>query len=63
MDTAGRRELESIKAELQSIINELDSIGTGVRNDFRNIGNDRCAAGIAKVADRYREAKRRLNNI
>lgn len=63
MDAAGRRELESIKAELQSIINELDSIASGVRNDFKNIGNDRCSTAVTKVADRYREAKRRLNNI
>ncbi len=56
-------ELETIKSELDSIIYELDLIAEGVNSDFRNIGNDRCAQCIYTVSNRYREARRRLDNI
>lgn len=63
MDSATRREISSIKTELQSIINELDSISIGLKTDFKNIGNDKCAQVVANVADRYRNVKKKLNNI
>lgn len=63
MDSAGRMELESIKRDLQSIINELDQISAGVRTEFDGIGNDRCARAISRVADQYRWVKRQLEKI
>ena len=36
---SARRELESIKAELASIINELEDIAAGVQKDFLGIDN------------------------
>ena len=63
MDASTRRELDDIQSELQSIINELSNIAVGIRTDFKNIGNDRCAQAIERVADQYRTVKRRLYNI
>ena len=55
MDANSEYELYLIKRELQSIINELD--------DFDNIGEDQAAACVSRVADKYRIAKRKLDNI
>ena len=63
MDASTKAELESIKRELRSIINELDEISRGVKKDFVGIGNERCAACISQVAEKYREASRKINNI
>ena len=63
MDYSARSELDVIASELQSIINELEDIAWGINNDFKNIGNERCAAAILNVADRYRTVKRKINNI
>ena len=63
MDASTRRELNNIKSELQSIINELDSIADGILTDFKNIGNERCSKAVAKAADQYRAVKKKLNNI
>lgn len=58
-----QNEINSMCRELQSIINELDEIANGVRGDFIGIGNNRCASSIEDVADKYRNVKRRLQNI
>ena len=63
MNASARNELNRIIYELSSIISELDSISTGVRRDFKNIGNARCADSIDSVANKYRYVKRRLNNM
>jgi hypothetical protein len=63
MDAKAQKDLYEIKCELQSIINELDSIARGVRNDFSGIGNDKCAQAICIVADRYRKSKKKLVNL
>lgn len=63
MKAAAQAELQSIKYELDSIINELESISTGIRQDFRGIGNERCAECIERVTYQYRVAKRKLSNI
>lgn len=55
--------LDSIKAELQSIINELESVAYGVRKDFSGIGNDKCAQSIEAAADKLKRAKKQLNQI
>ena len=58
-----RQELYAIKQDLQSIINELDSIAAGIRNDFVGIGNDKCASVVSNVADHYQYVKRKLDSI
>lgn len=63
MDAYTKRELNAIKDELQSIINELDRISDGVRSDFRGIGNDTCANCIDRVISQYRSVRRQLNKI
>jgi hypothetical protein len=63
MDTATRRELESIGIELKNVINELNNIAFGVRADFTGIGNEHCATSIIKVSDQYRWVKRKLDQI
>ncbi len=63
MDASTRREINSIRSELQGIINELDSISSGLKTDFKNIGNERCAKVVSKVAEQYRVVKRKLDNL
>lgn len=63
MDANSQYELYLIKQELQSIINELDDVAKGIKKDFTNIGNEQCAACVTRVADKYRTAKRKLDNI
>lgn len=63
MDSGARTELDSIKAELNSVIRELESISAGVRIDFQGIGNDKCADCIDKVLDGYYLARRKLNDM
>ena len=63
MDVNSQYELYLIKQELQSIINELDDVAYGLNHNFSNIGSDRAAACVSKVARNYRTVKRKLNNI
>lgn len=63
MDAKAQQQLYEIKQELQSIINELDDIGTGIKRDFKGIGNDICASRIAEVESQYRNVKKKLNKI
>lgn len=63
MDANSEYELYLIKRELQSIINELDDIAYDIRRDFSNIGEDQAAACVSRVAEKYRLAKRKLDNI
>ena len=56
-------ELYLIQKELQSIINELDSVAYGLRNDFSNIGADQCASCVSRVAEKYRYVKRKLDSM
>lgn len=63
MDANARNELEAIKRELYSIIDELESISAGVRKDFRGIGNDHCADCIDNVVQQCYQVSRKLNNM
>jgi len=63
MDSATKNELNSIASELKSIINELASIASGVKVDFKNIGNDRCAQAIEKARDKYISVRKDVMNI
>lgn len=63
MDANSQYELYLIKQEFQSIINELDDISYGLKNNFKNIGNDQAAVCVSRVAEKYRVVKRKLDNI
>ncbi len=63
MDQSSQKELNSIKNELQRIINELNDISRGIRCGFSNIGEKRAADCVSRAAERYKSAKRKLDNI
>lgn len=63
MDANAQYELYLIKKELQDIINELNSIGDGVRWGFSGIGNDRCASSIYSIRNHYQDVKRQLEKM
>lgn len=63
MDLSAQYEIESIKAELQGIIDELNSISYGVKKDFSGIGNDVCATSLANSAKHYSEVKSKLSKM
>lgn len=63
MDANSQYELYLIKNELQSIIDELDSIAYGVKVDFKGIGNEKCAASISEIANEYRNVKKQLEKM
>ena len=63
MNANARTELNSIKQEVASIINELKDISQGVRRDFVGIGNDKCASCIDLVVNQYQKVYNELNNI
>lgn len=63
MDSKDVKELNSIKSELQSIINELDDITSTIRSSATNVGESQAALCISEVADKYRGVKKTLNKI
>lgn len=63
MKSYSNAELEAIKRELNSIISELESISIGLKNDFKGIGNERCAASIDRVLSHYYTVRQKLNNL
>lgn len=60
---SARSELESIKAELASIINELEDIAAGVQKDFLGIDSYKCSFAISDVKEDLQSAKLYLNNV
>lgn len=63
MDQRAMYELESIKSELKSIINELENIESGLRRDFVNIGTEKAADCVLKAVNNYKTVKKKLDNI
>jgi hypothetical protein len=63
MNATGQRDLYLIKQELQNIINEMDNIANGIYSDFEGIGNDKCFSKLNKLAEHYRNVKKKLNHI
>lgn len=63
MDASAKAELNSIISELNSIITELNNISDGVKNDFKNIGNNSCSQCIDRVSNQYSYVVKRLNKI
>ena len=58
-----QQQLNVIKQDLQSIIDELEDIARGIKKDFEGIGNEQCASVISEEAKRYLEAKQKLDKI
>ena len=56
-------ELDEVRRELSSILNELESISGGIRNDFKGIGQEKCASAIDRVIHSYRGTLRTMNQI
>lgn len=63
MDSKAKTELKDIITELKSIIKELEDISSGVRNNFKNIGSEKCANCIDLVIGNYKTVKTKLENI
>lgn len=63
MDSNAKNELNSIIYELNSIISELEEISNGIRKDFKNIGNDKCADCIDNVITQYKSVRKKLLNM
>ena len=63
MDANASIELNLIKRDLKSIIDELEEISCGVRRDFQGIGNETCADCIYRAAEQYRWVKGKLDNL
>lgn len=56
-------EINNIRAELSGIINELESIESGIRRDFQGIGNDVCAARLGALRSTLSQAHSALGSI
>lgn len=63
MDANAQYELYLIKGELQSIIDELNNISSGVKRDFSGIGNEKCSASVSASAQHYRDVKAQLEKM
>lgn len=55
--------LGSVKAELSSIIRELESIEAGLKSDFEGIGSERAANKIADFVNECERAHRALGRV
>ncbi len=60
---SARSELESIKAELTSIINELEDIAAGVQKEFLGIDSYKCSFDINEVNEDLKRARSYLYNV
>lgn len=63
MDSATKRELNSIKSELSSIISELEDISGGIRKDFVGIGQNICADVLKRNISNLKTGKKKLDKI
>jgi len=63
MENRERVELNNIIYEVDKIVKELDNISIGINNDFRNLGNERCARAVKEVSDHYKQVKVNLQKI
>ena len=55
--------LQSCRTELQSIIAEMQKIEQGIRSEFRGVGQDKCADGVARMIAHYKRVLNTLNNV
>ena len=55
--------LQACRNELRAIITEMQRIEQGIRSDFRGVGQDRCADGVARIIAHYRRVLITLNSV
>lgn len=55
--------LNECRAELRSIISEIDDIERGIRRDCNGVGEDLCGNCVKKLGDKYRFVLSLLNNV
>lgn len=63
MTKKGSAQLREYRAELKSIIRELETIEQHVRHDYSNVGNVQCADSIKSVINKYKRALGTLNSV
>ena len=63
MTKKGSAQLREYRAELKSIIRELETIESHIRSDYSNVGNVQCADSIKSVIIKYKSALRTLNSV
>lgn len=63
MTKKGSTELRECRAELRSIIRELEKLESSIRSGFKNVGNIQCADSIHSVIVKYNSALRTLNSV
>ena len=65
MDSSARSQLNSIKSDLRSVINQLENIADSLRDtgNYQNIGADICANKLDEAATKYRNVLNKLNNL
>lgn len=63
MTNRGSQELRECRRELRNIINSLENLESGIRNDFKNVGNKECADSIHSVIVKYKSALNTLNSV
>jgi hypothetical protein len=65
MDSWARSEINSIISELSTITTKLDDIARSlrIRNDFQNIGSERCAQCLENVSSQYKRVRQQLRNM
>ncbi|MCR8643651.1 hypothetical protein NV379_13420 [Paenibacillus sp. N1-5-1-14] len=63
IDARTRSEINSIIRQIYSITRELDSISTGMRNEFKGIGTQICANKIMNMSESYREVASSLQRL
>lgn len=63
MTNKGSQELRACRQELRSIISSLEDLESGIRSDFKNVGNKECADSIHSVVVKYKSALNTLNSV
>ena len=63
MDAKTKKEVDSMVAELNSIIKELEDISSGVKKDFKNIGSEQCSACLNRAVGNYKSVRKKLENL
>lgn len=55
--------LSSVKNDLDEILRDLREVATGIRDDFKGIGSERCASCIELVIEKYQKVRNMLNDV
>lgn len=63
MDNNSKKELDSIRLELSSVIRELQDISNGIRKDFDGIDSCLCSNCINTVIAKCKKAQEQLKKL